>query len=95
VKPELIGTSIVQGDPAVTVRLHLANGWRVLQYIWGPRRLAGFRVMPAAGPVALVAESPSSWVFYSYRLAAPIAVTFEGPSLTITREGVARIARKR
>jgi hypothetical protein len=36
--------------------------------------------------VALVAESPATWVYYSYRLPYLIAVTFEdGGSVRLTR----------
>ena len=72
---ELLGTGMVQGDPAVTVRLHFERGGPTLQLIWGPRRLAGFRVIPPA-PVGLVAESPTSWVYYSYRAPAPVRLRF-------------------
>jgi hypothetical protein len=81
---EVLGTGMVQGDPAVTVRLRFARGGPVMQYIWGPRRLAGFRNVPAA-PVTLTAESPSSWVFYGYRLPQLIRVRF-GESGTMTVE---------
>lgn len=81
---ELLGTGSVQGDPAVTVRVLFERGGPILQYIWGPRRLAGFRVVPAT-PVALAAESPRSWVYYSYRLPQLVRVTFgEDNSVTVT-----------
>ena len=88
---ELLGTTIVQGDPAVTIRLRFERGGPVLQYIWGPRRLAGFRAVPTA-PVALTAESASDWVFYSYRQPQLTRVRFgeggtlivEAPSGTVT-----------
>jgi len=73
---ELIGTGVVQGDPAVTVRAHFARGGPIIQLIWGPRRLAGFLVTPQVPPAALVAESPGSWVHYSYRAPALIRLTF-------------------
>jgi CubicO group peptidase (beta-lactamase class C family) len=72
---ELLGTGTAQGDPAVTVRLRFERGGPTLQLIWGPRRLAGFRVIPPA-PVALVAESPTSWVYYNYRASAPVRLRF-------------------
>ncbi len=72
---ELMGTGSAQGDPAVTVRLHFERGGPILQFVWGPRRLAGFRGLPQA-PVALVAESPTSWVYYSYRAPALVRFTF-------------------
>ena len=59
----------------MTVRLHFARGGPILQFVWGPRRLAGFRGLPQA-PVALVAESPTSWVYYSYRAPALVRFTF-------------------
>ncbi len=73
---ELLGTGSVQGDPAVTVRLHFERGGPVLQLMWGPRRLAGFRAIPPA-PVRLVAESPDRWVYYSYRAPALVRFTFD------------------
>jgi CubicO group peptidase (beta-lactamase class C family) len=80
---ELLGTTIVQGDPAVTVRLRFERGGPVLQYIWGPRRLAGFRTVPTA-PAALTAESATDWVFYSYRQPQLIRVRFgEGGTLVV------------
>ncbi len=72
---ELLGTGAVQGDPAVTVRLWFERGGPILQFIWGPRRLAGFRAVRSA-PIALVAESPTSWVYYSYRAPALVRFTF-------------------
>jgi CubicO group peptidase (beta-lactamase class C family) len=72
---ELLGTGVPQGDPAVTVRLHFERGGPILQFIWGPRRLAGFRGLPVV-PVALVAESPANWVYYSYRAPGPVRFTF-------------------
>ena len=72
---ELLGTGVAQGDPAVTVRLHFERGGPTLQLVWGPRRLAGFRAVPAA-PVRLVAESPTSWVYFSYRAAALVRLRF-------------------
>jgi len=72
---ELLGTGSVQGDPAVTVRVLFARGGPILQFIWGPRRLAGFRALRPA-PIALVAESPTSWVYYSYRAPALVRFTF-------------------
>lgn len=88
---DLLGTGSVQGDPAVTVRLRFARGGPVLQYIWGPRRLAGFRAVPSA-PVTLVPESPREWVYYSYRLPQLVRLTFgadgaltiQGPAGTVT-----------
>jgi len=81
---ELLGTGTAQGDPAVTVRLHFERGGPTLQLIWGPRRLAGFRVIPPA-PVALVAESATSWVYYNYRTPAPVRLRF-GPPGTLEIE---------
>jgi CubicO group peptidase (beta-lactamase class C family) len=72
---EPLGIGIVQGDPAVTVRARFEKGGPVLQLIWGPRRLLGFRILtPAAVP--LVPESPSVWVFYTYRGATFVRLTF-------------------
>jgi hypothetical protein len=68
----------------VTVRLHFERGGPIIQFIWGPRRLAGFRGLPQA-PVALVAESPASWVCYSYRAPALVRFTF-GDSGTLQLE---------
>jgi hypothetical protein len=72
---ELLGTGSAQGDPAVTVRLFFDRGGPILQFIWGPRRLAGFRGLPPV-PAALVAESPTRWVYYSYRAPALVRLTF-------------------
>ncbi len=83
---EVLGTGRVDGDPAVAVQLRFTRGGPVLQFIWGPRRLAGWQALPRAAPVALVAESPATWVYYSYRLPYLIAVTFEdGGSVRLTR----------
>ncbi len=84
---ELLGTGNVQGDPAVTVRLKFARGGPVLQYIWGPRRLAGFRAVPVT-PVSLTADSPQVWTFYSYRLPQLVRLTF-GADGTLTVTGPA------
>ena len=72
----LAGTSSVQGDPGVIVRLEFAKGSRLLQFIWGPRRLLGWRAMPAARPATLVAQSATEWVYYRYRLPHLVRVTF-------------------
>jgi hypothetical protein len=66
----------VQGDPAVSVKLVFEKGGPILQFIWGPRRLAAWRTLPGMGAAPLVAESPSTWVFYSYRLPSVITLTF-------------------
>lgn len=84
---ELLGTGSVQGDPAVTVRLAFTRGGIVLQYIWGPRRLAGFRAVPTT-PVPLTAESAHEWVHYSYRLPQVVRVSF-GADGTLTVSGPA------
>jgi CubicO group peptidase (beta-lactamase class C family) len=73
---ELLGTGSAQGDPAVTVRLFFDRGGPILQFVWGPRRLVGFRGLPPA-PAALVAESPTSWVYYSYRAPSLVRLTFD------------------
>ncbi|HUF48794.1 MAG TPA: serine hydrolase domain-containing protein [Vicinamibacterales bacterium] len=84
---EILGTGIVQGDPAVTVRLHFERGGPILQYIWGPRRLAGFMVMPGVPPAALVAESPGTWAYYSYRAPGIVRVNFNGTAIEIHTHG--------
>ncbi len=85
-RTEVLGTARVDGDPAVTVRLRFASGGPVLQFIWGPRRLAGWRALPPSPPATLVAESPARWVYYGYRLPFLITVTFEdGGSVRLTR----------
>jgi hypothetical protein len=95
VKAKTIGTAVSQGDPAVTVRLHFVKGGPTLQFIWGPRRLVGFRTMPGAGPVALVAESPTEWVVYSYRLPEPIRVAFAADGgVRIVRGGIVRQGKR-
>lgn len=93
---DVVGTTVAQGDPAVVVRLRFEKGGPLLQFVWGPRRLLGFRSLGAAGGADLVAQSPASWVFYSYRLAQPISVTF-GPDETVevTRDGGTRRGTKR
>lgn len=80
---ELLGTTIQGGDPAVTVRAHFAGGGPILQLIWGPRRLAGFRVIPKVLPVRLIAESPDAWCHYSYRAPALVRFTFGEGTLTL------------
>jgi len=81
---DVLGTANVQGDPAVTVRLRFARGGPVLQYIWGPRRLAGFREVPVS-PVPLTAESAREWAYYNYRLPQLIRLRFgTDGTLTIT-----------
>jgi CubicO group peptidase (beta-lactamase class C family) len=83
---EAMGTAMVQGDPAVIVRLAFARGARTLQFIWGPRRLLGWRGVPGPGPARLVAESPRAWVFYRYRMPHAVRVTFDGEGgVTVTR----------
>jgi CubicO group peptidase (beta-lactamase class C family) len=84
---ELLGTGMVQGDPAVTVRLRFERGAQLVQYAWGPRRLAGWIEVPSA-PVALVAESPRSWVYYNYRLPHLVRLRFgEGGGVTVDLVG--------
>lgn len=76
VRAESLGTTSAQGDPAVIVQLHFAKGGPVLQLVWGPRRLLGWRQLDDAGPVGLLAESPTTWIFYRYRLTQPVRLTF-------------------
>jgi CubicO group peptidase (beta-lactamase class C family) len=83
-RPELLGTGIAEGDPAVTVRLHFERGGPVLQLLWGPRRLAGFRIVRPA-PVTLVAESDRAWVHFNYRAPALVRLAF-GDNGTLTLE---------
>jgi hypothetical protein len=90
---ELLGTGVVQGDPAVTVRVRFQRGGPVLQYIWGPVRLAGFRVAPAE-TVTLQAESPARWVHYGYRLPQLITVTFGAGELTVAGPSGSLTARR-
>jgi len=80
---ELLGTGTFQGDAAVTVRLHFERGGPVLQLMWGPRRLLGFRSLDPSA-VSLVAESPASWVSYRYGAPALVRFTFgEGGALRL------------
>ena len=72
---ELLGTGVLQGDPAVTIRARFERGEPVLQLVWGPRRLLGFRIVPAPA-VPLVAETASIWVHYSYRDSALVRFAF-------------------
>ncbi len=88
---ELLGTAPSQGDPGVVVRLKFARGGPVLQYVWGPRRLAGWREVPVE-PVTLIPESATRWVYYNYRLPQLVTLSFgddgtvtvTGPSGTVT-----------
>ena len=73
---EVLGTSLQSGDPAVAVRLHFERGGPILQLVWGPRRLAGFRVIPKIPPVRLAADSADTWVYFSYRAPALVRFTF-------------------
>ena len=59
----------------MTVRARFERGGPVLQLIWGPRRLLGFRIVPATA-VPLVAESASTWVYFSYRGSTFVRLTF-------------------
>jgi CubicO group peptidase (beta-lactamase class C family) len=72
---QLLGTGSMQGDPAVTLRLQFERGSQILQYMWGPRRLAGWRDVPSA-PVMLQAESARTWVYYNYRLPHLVRLRF-------------------
>ena len=93
-RAEVLGTALNQGDPGVVVNIQFQRGRRIAQFVWGPRRLVGFRVMPSQ-PIALVAESPSAWVYYRYRLRQPIVVRIPGDgSITVTREGQTWSGRK-
>jgi CubicO group peptidase (beta-lactamase class C family) len=93
-RAELLGVAMVQGDPAVTVRLRFEKGGPIMQYIWGPRRLAGFRNVPAA-PVALTAESAQSWVFYSYRLPQLIRAGFSDNGILTIETPTGPVTAKR
>ncbi len=72
---DLLGTGTFQGDAAVTVRVRFERGGPIVQLLWGPRRLLGFRIVPAAA-VPLVAESAAVWAYYSYRAPAVVRLTF-------------------
>lgn len=87
-KLELLGVAPFQGDPGVVVRVHFARGAKILQLMWGPRRLVGFRVVDAGAPVELIAESPLSWVLYSYRSPSLLRVTFAESNVTIVNGAI-------
>ncbi|HET7218082.1 MAG TPA: serine hydrolase domain-containing protein, partial [Vicinamibacterales bacterium] len=85
-KAEVLGTGRAQGDPAVQVRLRFARGGPILQFVWGPRRLAGWRAMPGAEAVPLAAQSPDTWIYYSYREPHLVQLSFTTDgSLVIAR----------
>jgi CubicO group peptidase (beta-lactamase class C family) len=81
---ELLGTAPVQGDPAVTVRAEFARGSKILQLVWGPRRLAGFVVPDAGASVAFTAESPAVWTSYSYKSSSLVRMTIAGAHVSLT-----------
>jgi CubicO group peptidase (beta-lactamase class C family) len=81
---ELLGVAPFQGDPGVTVRVEFARGAKTLQFMWGPRRLAGFRTIDAGAPVTLTPESATTWALYAYRAPALVRLTFSGANVTIT-----------
>ncbi len=91
---ELLGTASVQGDPAVTVRAEFARGSKILQLIWGPRRLAGFLAPDAGTSVEFTAESPTLWTLYSYKSPSLIHVTVTGDHLTLTTGSTVLNGRK-
>jgi hypothetical protein len=92
---ELLGTGVVQGDPAVTVRAHFERGGPVIQLIWGPRRLAGFSAMPGIPPASLVAEAPGVWVYYSYRAPALIRLAFGSGGQVTVDDGTTKTTGRR
>ena len=91
----IVGTSSVEGDPGVLVRLQFAKGSRVLQFIWGPRRLLGWRAMPAPKPATLVPQSASEWVYYQYRLPYLLRVRFDAPGAISIARGESVVAGRR
>ena len=92
---DVVGTALNEGDPGVFVHLRFERGTRLTQFVWGPRRLLGFRVVTGAQAIPLVAESPTSWSFYSYRLRQPISLTFNGDgSVTVKRDGTTWTGRR-
>jgi hypothetical protein len=80
---ELLGVAPVQGDPAVTVRAEFARGSKILQLIWGPRRLAGFMTPDAGSPVTLTPESATTWSYFAYSAPSVIRVTVDGDSISV------------
>lgn len=91
---ELLGTAPgPQGDPAVTVRLVFERGGPTMQYIWGPRRLFLVREVPTA-PVTLAAETPDTWVYYSYGQPRAVRLRF-GPDGTVAIDGPAGLVTGR
>jgi hypothetical protein len=84
---DLIGTTAGQGDPVVVVRLRFERGIVALRFIWGPRRLLGFRTA-AASAARLLAESPDVWVHYSYETAEPLRVSFDNSRVRVTGRGL-------
>lgn len=81
---ELLGTAPVQGDPAVTVRAEFARGSKILQFVWGPRRLAGFLVPDTGTAVEFAAESPTVWTYFSYKSPSVVRITITDGGLTFT-----------
>jgi CubicO group peptidase (beta-lactamase class C family) len=93
-RAEAIGTGPVQGDPAVMTRLHFAKGVKLLQFIWGPKRLLGWRAVPPARPAVLLAESPGTWAHYNYRLPHLVQLTFANRSVTVSAGTITRTGTK-
>jgi hypothetical protein len=85
----------VQGDPGAIVRLGFAKGSHLLQFIWGPRRLLGWRAMSLPGAAAVVPQSATECVHYHYRLPHLVRVTFDGErGIRIVRGDTAVAGRK-
>lgn len=93
-KAEALGTMNVQGDQAVVVRMHFTRGGPVIQLMWGPKRLLGWRRVDA-GAAPLVAESPDIWTFYRYRLSQAVQLTFGDDGSVVIARGVTRILGKK
>jgi hypothetical protein len=72
---DVLGTAVGE-DPAVHVRLRFARGAAFVHCIWGPRRLVGFRVLPASPPATLLPESADTYVAFDYRSGAIVRATF-------------------
>jgi len=91
---ELLGVAPVQGDPAVTVRAEFARGSKILQLIWGPRRLAGFMTPDAGSAVTLTPESTTTWSYFAYSAPSVIRITVDGDAITVAN-GASLVQGKR
>ena len=73
----VIGTALdEEGDATTYVRLDFERGSESVEYVWGPRGLAGFRASPGIRGNVFVAESPANFASFDLDTGKIVRISF-------------------